>query len=191
MLRKYRMDDCGISGCHQLWFGRIYSPGHPGIRGNERAESLASKTHSTMLLWMGRAKIMRGMNGSLVSDETVIVKTVQLRLHERGNWVWDESRWPQTTRLRLLEWEIKYETSRGDKYRILFIAVKFYAFGKRGKKGTGEAGGGCFFWCFLKMQFFVVDVFSLCFSILQFSTQKFYTFCVCSDHFKIRILIRI
>lgn len=62
----------------------FYCPGHIGVRGNERPDSLASVASITGMLTMGRAVRTREINDSLFRKDTVVEKTAQLRLQQWG-----------------------------------------------------------------------------------------------------------
>ena len=49
-----------------LW---IYSPGHAGVSGNERADRLASTADITSGLQLGRAELLRGSRNFLSTDK--------------------------------------------------------------------------------------------------------------------------
>ena len=57
---------------HSLWLQRllwIYSPGHAGVSGNERADRLANTAVITSGLQLGRAELLRGLKNFLNTDK--------------------------------------------------------------------------------------------------------------------------
>src|SRR5579871_6545660 len=66
---------------HLVW---IYCPGHAGVRGNERADRLASRAPLTGTLVLDRSDILRSLCERMLSDDTVIDEGDVLRLRECG-----------------------------------------------------------------------------------------------------------
>lgn len=62
----------------------IWIYNHAGVRGNERADSLATKTPITRSLKMGKTDILREIRGNLMRNDMAIEETTRSRLL---NWV--------------------------------------------------------------------------------------------------------
>jgi ribonuclease HI len=62
----------------------IYCPGHAGVRGNERADVLASKAPVVGTLDMDRGDILKSIMDRLLEEDTALDESSVLRLHEYG-----------------------------------------------------------------------------------------------------------
>lgn len=65
----------------------IYCPGHENVRGNERADSLASHPPIAETMTMGRIDIPPAIRDNLITSDMAIEETARLRLLD-GAGVW-------------------------------------------------------------------------------------------------------
>ena len=68
----------------------IYCPGHAGVRGNERADALASAAPVVGTLDMDKGDILRAINDCLLETDTVVEELSAQRLQEFESQAWDE-----------------------------------------------------------------------------------------------------
>src|SRR5579871_4982563 len=64
-----------------LW---IYCPGHVGVRGNERADSLASRAPIIGDITMDKSDVLRSLHDHVLRKDTVLDEDAILRFREFG-----------------------------------------------------------------------------------------------------------